>query len=241
MSPHPARTASNSEAEPSATAAAPDIDTTYALPARYTSLSGMSQLAIKRLIDVVGAGIGLILLAPLFLLIALLIIVDSGLPAFFQWNVVGRRGRYFTSRKFRTMVRDAEARQVEFTKDNEMTGPVFKMRRDPRVTRVGRILRRYSLDELPQLWSVLKGDMSLVGPRPLRQHEFEVLTPAQRARFAVTPGLTCLWQVSGRSDIRDFEEWLRLDREYIASWSLWLDVRILVRTVWVVARGEGAY
>jgi lipopolysaccharide/colanic/teichoic acid biosynthesis glycosyltransferase len=171
----------------------------------------------------------------------LLIIVDSGLPVLFQWNVVGKRGKYFTSHKFRTMVPNAEARQREYSKENEMSGPVFKMRRDPRVTAVGRMLRKYSLDELPQLWSVLKGEMSLVGPRPLRQHEFEVLTPAQRARFAVTPGLTCLWQISGRSDIRSFDEWMRLDREYIESWSLWLDLRILLRTVAVVARGRGAY
>jgi lipopolysaccharide/colanic/teichoic acid biosynthesis glycosyltransferase len=218
-----------------------NADGVYALPPRYHSFVGVSQLALKRWIDVMGAGIGLIVFAPLFGVIALLIIADSGLPVLFQWNVVGKRGKYFTSHKFRTMVPDAEARQTEFTNRNEMSGPVFKMRRDPRVTAVGRMLRKYSLDELPQLWSVLKGEMSLVGPRPLRQHEFEMLTPAQRARFAVTPGLTCLWQISGRSDIRSFDEWMRLDREYIESWSLWLDIRILLRTIAVVARGRGAY
>jgi lipopolysaccharide/colanic/teichoic acid biosynthesis glycosyltransferase len=221
--------------------AAPDADAVYALPPRYTSLAGISQLALKRLIDVLGAGIGLVVFAPVFAMIALLIVADSGLPVFFQWNVVGYRGRYFTSHKFRTMVPNAEARQVEFSNQNEMSGPVFKMRHDPRVTRVGRMLRKYSLDELPQLWSVLKGQMSLVGPRPLRQHEFEVLTAAQRARVAVTPGLTCLWQIAGRSDIRNFDEWVRLDLEYIDSWSLWLDVRILLRTFVVVAQGRGAY
>jgi lipopolysaccharide/colanic/teichoic acid biosynthesis glycosyltransferase len=213
----------------------------YALPPRYHSVFGASQLGLKRLIDVVGAAIGLVALAPLFGLIALLVIADSGWPVFFRWNVVGRRGRYFTSQKFRTMAPDAERRQTEFSDQNEMSGPVFKMRHDPRVTRVGRMLRRYSLDELPQLWSVLTGDMSLVGPRPLRQHEFEVLTPAQRARFAVTPGLTCLWQISGRSDIRSFDEWVRLDLEYIERWSVWLDLRILLRTVVVVLHGRGAY
>jgi len=218
-----------------------DADSVYALPSRYHSLFGTSQLFLKRSIDVMGAGLGMVLFAPLYGVIALLIILDSGLPVLFRWNVVGVRGKYLTSYKFRTMVPDAEARQGELSKENEMSGPVFKMRRDPRVTRVGRVLRRYSLDELPQLWSVFKGDMSLVGPRPLRQHEFEVLTAAQRARFAVTPGLTCLWQVSGRSDIRSFDEWMRLDRQYIESWSLWLDLLILARTVPVVARGRGAY
>jgi lipopolysaccharide/colanic/teichoic acid biosynthesis glycosyltransferase len=216
-------------------------DSVYALPPRYHSLSGTSQRLVKRSIDVMGAGIGMVLFAPLYGVIALLIIMDSGLPVLFRWNVVGVRGKYLTSYKFRTMVPGAEARQGELSKENEMSGPVFKMRRDPRVTRIGRVLRRYSLDELPQLWSVFKGDMSLVGPRPLRQHEFEVLTPVQRARFAVTPGLTCLWQVSGRSDIRSFDEWMRLDRQYIESWSLWLDLYILLRTVPVVARGRGAY
>jgi len=213
----------------------------FPLPPRYHSPLGACQLVVKRGMDVLGAGIGLVVLAPLFAVLALLIVADSGFPVFFQWNVVGRHGRYFRGYKFRTMVPDAEARQAEFSSHNEMSGPVFKMRRDPRVTRIGRVLRKYSLDELPQLWSVLKGDMSLVGPRPLRQHEFVVLAPAQRARFAVTPGLTCLWQVSGRSDIRSFEEWVRLDLEYIRSWSLWLDVRILLRTLSVVARGRGAY
>lgn len=213
----------------------------FALPARYHSSSGVFQLALKRLMDVTGAAIGLGLLAPVFAVIALLILLDSGPPILFRWNVVGRRGRYFTGHKFRTMVPDAEVLQGRFADKNEMSGPVFKMRRDPRVTRVGRVLRRYSLDELPQLWSVLKGDMSLVGPRPLRWHEYEALSPAQRARNAVTPGITCLWQISGRSDITDFDEWVRLDLEYIQHWWLGLDVRILLRTLLVVLQGRGAY
>jgi lipopolysaccharide/colanic/teichoic acid biosynthesis glycosyltransferase len=122
-----------------------------------------------------------------------------------------------------------------------MEGPVFKIRADPRITRLGRILRRYSLDELPQLWSVIIGDMSLVGPRPMFAEEFVQATPAQRSKLAVKPGITCLWQVSGRSQISSFEEWVRLDREYIMNWSLMLDFSILLKTVWVVIRGTGAF
>src|ERR1700674_1749937 len=135
----------------------------YALPSRYRSPLGVSQLMAKRLIDVIAAAMALVVLAPIFAVIALLVAGDSGRPILFRWNVVGRRGRPFTGFKCRTMVQDAEALQGGLAQQNEMSGPVFKMRRDPRVTRIGRVLRRYSLDELPQLWSVLKGDMSLVG------------------------------------------------------------------------------
>lgn len=218
-----------------------DSGDVYALPSRYRSPLGVCQLVLKRLIDVIAAAIGLVVLAPLFAVIALLVVVDSGRPVFFRWNVVGRRGRPFTGFKFRTMGQGAEALQAGLEARNEMSGPVFKMRRDPRVTRIGRVLRRYSIDELPQLWSVLKGEMSLVGPRPLRWHEFEALTERQRARFAVTPGITGLWQISGRSEIRSFEEWVRMDLEYIHNWSLWLDLRILLRTFVVVLHGRGAY
>ena len=218
--------------------ASPDI---FALPARYHSVSGVLQLALKRLIDVTGATVGLVVLAPVLFMIGLIVVIDSGWPALYRWRVVGKGGRYFTGYKFRTMVPNAEALQADLADKNEVGGPVFKMRNDPRVTQVGRALRKYSLDELTQLWSVLKGDMSLVGPRPLRWHEFEALTQAHRARFAVTPGITCLWQILGRSEIRDFEEWVRLDLEYIRTWSLWLDLRILLRTFVVVLRGRGAY
>lgn len=227
--------------QPSSIRSASDPADVYALPPRYHTFFGTCQLALKRLIDVSVAGIGIVVLAPLLGVIALLVLADSGRPVLFRWNVVGRRGKYFTGYKFRTMVRNAEALQAGLAAHNEITGPVFKMRHDPRVTRIGRVLRKYSLDELPQLWSVLRGDMSLVGPRPLRRHEVEALTSEQRRRFAVTAGITCLWQVSGRSDIRDFDEWVRLDLQYITTWSLWLDLRILVRTVRVVAAGRGAY
>jgi lipopolysaccharide/colanic/teichoic acid biosynthesis glycosyltransferase len=139
------------------------------------------------------------------------------------------------------MVSDADARKTAILAHNEMTGPVFKMRADPRVTRAGRFLRKYSLDELPQLWSVLVGDMSLVGPRPVYPQEFAGFTSEQRAKLAVTPGITCLWQVSGRSEITDFDRWIALDVEYIRTWSLWLDLVILARTLPAVLRGTGAY
>src|SRR4051812_20326103 len=143
--------------------------------------------------------------------------------------------------KFRSMVSDAEQRQHELVALNEMGGPVFKISNDPRITRVGAFLRKYSLDELPQLFNVLRGEMSLVGPRPLPVYEVEKFDdPAHRRRLSVKPGLTCLWQIRGRNEVRDFREWVRLDLEYIDNWSLWLDMRILVRTVPVVLAGTGA-
>jgi lipopolysaccharide/colanic/teichoic acid biosynthesis glycosyltransferase len=191
--------------------------------------------------DLAVAGVGLLALSPFLAIIALLVLLDSGWPILYAWKVVGRGGRYFTGYKFRTMVRDADRMQIELHARNEMTGPVFKMKNDPRVTRVGRVLRRYSLDELPQLWSVLVGDMSLVGPRPPLQSEYERFLPWQRRKLAVTPGLTCLWQARGRADIPDFDTWVRMDLEYIDTWRLGLDLRILAETMWSVVRGRGAY
>lgn len=216
-------------------------DSVFALPSRFDSWSVRLQLTCKRLLDVVGAAVGLLVMSPALLLAALAVWVDSGRPILYAWHVVGRRGRAFTGYKFRSMVPDAEQRQASLSGRNEMSGPVFKMRGDPRVTRVGRILRRLSVDELPQLWSVLVGDMSLVGPRPPLRTEYARFEPWQRRKLAVTPGITCLWQVSGRADIRDFDEWVRLDIEYIERWSLWLDVVILFRTVLAVVRRQGAY
>lgn len=213
----------------------------FALPSRYHSVAGLVQRALKRHVDIAGAAIGLVLLAPLLTVIALLVVIDSGRPVFYPWRVVGRGGRYFTGYKFRTMVRNADALQAELAGQNVMRGPAFKMPVDPRVTRIGRVLRRYSLDELPQLWSVLKGDMSLVGPRPPLQTEWIQFEPWQRRKLAVTPGITCFWQVSGRADIRDFDEWVRLDLRYIDEWSLRLDAAILLKTVGAVLRRRGAY
>ena len=213
----------------------------FELPRRYAASGARIQLLLKRCLDVVGAGLGLLVLSPVLVLIAVAVIVDSGFPILYRWNVVGFRGRDFTGYKFRTMVPGAEARQAELESHNEMTGPVFKMRDDPRVTRLGRFLRRFSLDELPQLWSVLKGDMSLVGPRPPLKQEWIRFDGRQRRKLSVKPGITCLWQVSGRSDIRDFNEWVRLDIEYIDRWNLWLDLKILFATGAVVIRSKGAY
>jgi lipopolysaccharide/colanic/teichoic acid biosynthesis glycosyltransferase len=223
------------------TSGPPSDDPIFVLPARFTSASGRAQLVCKRAFDVVGSAAGLLILSPLLLLLSLLIWLQSGWPVLFSWNVVGLRGRPFTGFKFRTMVRDAEQMEASLAAHNEMSGPAFKMRSDPRVTRMGRVLRRYSLDELPQLWSVLVGDMSLVGPRPPRLDEYARFAPWHRRRLAVTPGITCLWQVSGRADINDFDDWVRLDIAYIDSWSLLLDFTILFRTIGAVVRGKGAY
>jgi lipopolysaccharide/colanic/teichoic acid biosynthesis glycosyltransferase len=199
------------------------------------------QCRVKRAMDVVGAAFALLLLSPLLLAIGIAILCTDGLPLFYRWCVIGKNGVPFTSWKFRTMVRDADQQKQALQEFNEMQGPVFKMRHDPRITLLGRILRRYSLDEFPQFWSVLKGDMSLVGPRPPLVSEYEGFTPWQRQKLSVTPGLTCLWQISGRSDIKDFDEWVRMDLQYIQNWSLTRDLEIIWRTVLVVLRGRGAY
>ena len=199
------------------------------------------QRAVKRAMDVVIAVAVAAILSPLLLAIALAVLIVDGRPVFYRWNVLGKDARPFTGYKFRTMVRDADERRQLLAESNEMVGPVFKMREDPRVTRLGRFLRRYSLDELPQLWSVVKGDMSLVGPRPPSPAEFAGFTPPQRRKLSVTPGITCLWQVSGRNEICDFDEWVRLDLKYIDEWSLWLDVKILFRTLPVVVSRRGAW
>jgi lipopolysaccharide/colanic/teichoic acid biosynthesis glycosyltransferase len=195
---------------------------------------------LKRFLDIIGSAIGLVGLSPLLALLALLVRITSGKPVLYRWKVVGKGGRYFTGYKFRTMVVNAEELRKSLAAYNKMTGPVFKMERDPRVTPLGRWLRRLSIDELPQLWSVFTGDMSLVGPRPLHQHEYESLDEWQKSRFAVTPGITCLWQISGRNEITDMDEWIKLDLEYIERWSLWLDFKILVRTIPAVLSGRGA-
>ena len=196
-------------------------------------------LFCKRLLDVLVSSLLLIVLSPVFLTLALLVKFTSPGPVLYRWKVVGRNGRPFESYKFRSMVADADQLKATLEARNEMTGPVFKLTNDPRVTRIGRWLRRYSLDELPQIYSVLKGDMSLVGPRPPLVSEYERFTPYQKQKLAVTPGITCLWQVSGRNEVNDFDDWVRLDLEYIRDWSLWLDLRILYRTVGAVFSGSG--
>jgi lipopolysaccharide/colanic/teichoic acid biosynthesis glycosyltransferase len=154
--------------------------------------------------------------------------------------VAGYKGVEFTGYKFTTMWADADDRKAELLARNEMTGPVFKMKDDPRITPLGRLLRKYSLDELPQLWSVLKGDMSLVGPRPAFRHELERYELWQKRKLSVRPGMTCLWQVRGRNRISNFDDWVRLDLYYIDHWSLWLDFKILIWTALAVVKGTGS-
>jgi exopolysaccharide biosynthesis polyprenyl glycosylphosphotransferase len=198
------------------------------------------SLVLKRTIDIVGGALGLVLAAPLFVLIGVGIRLSSRGPSLFVQERCGLKGRVFRFYKFRTMVPDAEARKESLQQLNEMSGPVFKIKRDPRVTRLGAILRKTSLDELPQLWNVLKGDMSLVGPRPPTRDEVEQYTPRQAQRLSVVPGLTGLWQVSGRNTISDFDKWIDLDLQYAKGWSLWLDLKILVKTFVVVISARGA-
>jgi lipopolysaccharide/colanic/teichoic acid biosynthesis glycosyltransferase len=211
------------------------------LPPHASTAAWRAQQMLKRAADIVLSAAGLILLSPLFLLVALAVKLSSPGPVFYEWRVLGRRARPFIGWKFRTMVVNADALKADYLHHNEMNGPVFKLRDDPRVTALGRYLRRYSIDELPQLWSVLKGDMSLVGPRPPAPDEFERFEPWQRGKLAVTPGITCLWQVGGRSEISDFAAWAKLDLEYIQRWHLGLDLKILLLTLPAVIRARGAY
>ena len=193
----------------------------------------------KRGLDLAGGLLLLLLGLPLLALAGVAIRLDSRGPALFSQLRCGRDGRRFRLYKLRTMTRDAEARQDAILHLNQMDGPVFKIRRDPRVTRVGRVLRRWSLDELPQLWNVVRGDMSLVGPRPPLPREVVHYTPREHARLTVPPGLTGLWQVSGRNEL-PFEEWIRLDLHYVENATLSLDLRILAETLGAVLRGRGA-
>lgn len=195
---------------------------------------------IKRAMDIFGSSLILIALFPLILIIGLMIKLSSPGPIFYHWNVIGLGGRPFRGYKLRTMVQNADEIKEKLWQENEMTGPVFKMKGDPRVTPLGRLLRKYSIDELPQLWSVIKGDMSLVGPRPAGPHEWMKYEPWQRRKLSIKPGITCLWQVSGRNEINAFEDWVKMDLEYIDNWSLWLDIKILFRTIPAVFSGRGA-
>ena len=200
------------------------------------------RTAVKRLVDIFGATAFLLMFGwNFFLLFAILVKRSSPGTVFFRQKRAGLHGEPFTMLKFRTMVSDAEQRKKELEQFNEMSGPVFKVTNDPRVTAVGRFLRKYSFDEWPQVWNVLLGEMSLVGPRPLPVDEVQRFDDlAHRRRLSVKPGLTCLWQVSGRNNVRDFRDWVRLDLEYIDNWSLWLDFKILVRAIPVVLVGTGA-
>lgn len=202
--------------------------------------AGPLATVTKRTVDVVGAAVLLVLLAPLLALVTVLVVATSPGPAVYVQRRVGRDGAPFALLKFRSMVADADRRKASLADVNEASGPTFKLTHDPRVTRLGRLLRRFSLDELPQLVNVLQGSMSLVGPRPALPEEVAHYDDRARRRLAVKPGLTCLWQVGGRSEI-PFEEWVAMDLAYIRGWSLWLDLVILARTLPAVVGGRGAW
>jgi exopolysaccharide biosynthesis polyprenyl glycosylphosphotransferase len=217
------------------------IDEVYGLPiiSFITIPDNEWAFYLKRLLDIFISGILLIILSPFFLVTGILIKLTSEGPVFYEWNVVGFNKKPFRSWKFRTMVIDADEMKEKLMDLNEMKGPVFKIKDDPRITKVGRFLRKFSLDELPQLWTVFKGDMSLVGPRPAFPHELVRYESYHRRKLSIKPGITCLWQVNGRNRINDFDEWVRMDLEYIDKWSLWLDLKILLKTIGVVLIGTG--
>lgn len=198
------------------------------------------QLMIKRAMDIAGALVGLVLTGIAFLIFAPIIYYQSPGPIFYSQTRVGLKGRRFRIYKFRSMYPDADARKAELMKQNKMQGFMFKMDNDPRIFPIGRFMRKYSIDELPQFWNVLKGDMSLVGTRPPTVDEWTRYSPHHRARLSIKPGLTGMWQVSGRSDIVDFEKVVELDMKYIREWRLKLDCMLLLRTVTVVLHGSGA-
>lgn len=198
------------------------------------------QLFLKRCLDILGALVGLVITLLLLPLIALAIRIESRGPLIFGQKRVGENGRIFTCWKFRSMYIDAEERKKELMDRNEMQGAMFKIKDDPRVTRVGRFIRTTSLDELPQFWNVLVGDMSLVGTRPPTPDEVANYQNWHRKRICIKPGITGLWQVSGRSQIQDFDDVVRLDIQYIEKWSLWLDIKLLFKTIWVVMASKGA-
>ena len=204
---------------------------------RFLSLR---QMMIKRAIDLLGGMVGTIILFPMTIVLAPLIYFESPGPIFFKQKRVGKNGRIFTIYKYRSMYMDAETRKEELMVQNEMKGLMFKLKDDPRITRVGKIIRRTSIDELPQFFNILKGDMSLVGTRPPTIDEFEQYQSYHKKRLSITPGLTGMWQVSGRNDITNFEDVVKLDIQYIDNWSLGLDIKILWKTMVVVIRRKGA-
>ena len=196
--------------------------------------------AIKRLIDIICSFVGILVLSPLFIIIAIIIKFTSKGPVFFSQKRVGRNGKEFDMYKFRSMVVNAEELKEKLAAQNEMSGPMFKMKDDPRVTKVGKFIRKTSLDELPQLWNVLKGDMSLVGPRPSLPKEVAQFDEWMYKRLEVKPGLTCYWQVSGRNNI-DFEDWMKLDVKYVEERNLWIDIKLIFKTVGVLFGDKNAH
>lgn len=212
----------------------------YAVVTFARNIFSNRQILAKRMLDIAGSLIGMFILGIATAFVAPAIMLDSPGPVFFGQTRVGKNGRKFTFYKFRSMYLDAEERKKELMKENEVKGLMFKMEDDPRITRVGKFLRKTSIDELPQFWNVLRGDMSLVGTRPPTVDEFERYEAKHKCRLSMTPGLTGLWQISGRSDIKDFDEVVKLDMQYIDNWSILQDVKILILTVWVVLAGKGS-
>lgn len=236
---------SNAHARPRAHAHAPTWSTATragspAIPFETPEPQGLYLRFAKRLLDVIAALFALVVTAPVMLVLAILIKLESRGPVIYKSTRIGLGGRSFTFYKLRSMVQDADVRRQQLAHLNEADGPVFKIARDPRVTRVGRFIRTSSLDEIPQFINVLKGDMSLVGPRPPIPEEVAQYEPWQLRRLDVRPGITCLWQISGRSRL-GFQEWMRLDLEYIRHRSFLLDLKILLRTIPAVLSREGAY
>ena len=200
----------------------------------------MRQMIIKRTMDIIGGMMGMVFLIPLTAIVAPIIRIESPGPIFFKQKRVGKNGRIFTMYKFRSMYIDAEAQKQRLMTQNEMNGLMFKLKDDPRITKIGKFIRKTSIDELPQFFNILKGDMSLVGTRPPTIDEFEQYQSYHKKRLSTTPGLTGLWQVSGRNEITNFEDVVKLDIEYIDNWSLGLDIKILWKTISVVLQKKGA-
>ena len=216
-----------------------EVDRPQAIATRSGMQDGWPMVA-KRVLDIAGSLVLLTLLLPLLVVVAILIRITSVGPVWFRQERVGLNKRRFLIYKFRTMVPEAEKIMAGLEMLNEASGPIFKIKKDPRITPIGKWLRRASVDELPQLLNVLKGDMSLVGPRPLPVRDYEGFDEDwQRRRFSTRPGITCLWQVQGRSSI-GFDQWMKLDMQYLDEWSLWLDLKILARTIPAVLKGSGA-
>ena len=212
----------------------------YAVVTFARNIISTRGLIMKRALDILGGLVGMLILAVATIFVAPAIKLESPGPVFFGQTRIGKNGRRFTFYKFRSMYQDAEQRKKELMAQNEVKGLMFKMEHDPRITRVGRFIRKTSIDELPQFWNVLKGDMSLVGTRPPTVDEFERYEAKHKCRLSMTPGLTGMWQTSGRSDIKDFDEVVQLDMEYIDNWNILKDIKILFKTVAVVFFGKGS-
>lgn len=202
--------------------------------------NGLGYDGIKRFMDIIISAISIIVLIPLLIIVSIAIKIESSGPVFFSQNRVGKDGEIFKIYKLRSMVVNAEELKQKLMKENEASGPMFKIKKDPRITKIGSFIRKTSIDELPQLYNVLKGDMSLVGPRPSLPEEVEEFEPWMLRRLDVRPGLTCYWQVMGRNSI-SFEEWMKLDVKYVNERTLWIDIKLIFRTIFVLFGDNNAY